>query len=59
MLSFPTIMTIIEVFLEKRTELIKYINWTWYMSFITITITLLLSYWYYLWFFKKIKKMNA
>ncbi|MGO4496405.1 CBO0543 family protein [Paenibacillus sp. 2RAB27] len=58
-LSFPTIMTIIEIFLEKRTDLIKYINWTWYMSFLSITITLLLSYWYYLWFFKKIKKMYA
>jgi hypothetical protein len=58
-LSFPSIMTIVEVLLEKHTDLIKYLNWSWYLSFITITITLLLSYWYYLWFFKKIKKMNA
>jgi len=55
--SFPTVITIIEVFLEKYTELIKYLNWTWYLSFITITITLLISYCYYLWFFKKIKQM--
>lgn len=55
--SFPTVMTIIEILLEKHTELITYINWTWYMSLISMTITLLLSYWYYLWFFGKIKKM--
>ncbi|MFH5181337.1 CBO0543 family protein [Paenibacillus sp. TAB 01] len=55
--SFPTVITIIEVFLEKYTELIKYLNWTWYLSFITVTITLLISYCYYLWFFEKIKKI--
>jgi hypothetical protein len=55
-LSFPTLITIIEVILEKHTNLVKYINWTWYWSYITITLTLLLSYWYYLWFFEKIKK---
>lgn len=56
-LSFPTIITIIEVNLVKYTQLIKYLNWAWYWSFITITFTLLISYSYYLWFFKKIKKM--
>ncbi|MDD9270222.1 CBO0543 family protein [Paenibacillus sp. GCM10023248] len=56
-LSFPTVITIIEVVLEKHTELIKYVNWTWYLSFISITFTLLISYWFYLWFFKKIKEM--
>ncbi|CAG7654882.1 CBO0543 family protein [Paenibacillus allorhizosphaerae] len=56
-LSFPAVITIIEVHLEKYTQLIKYLNWTWYLSFISITITLLLSYGYYRWFFKKIKKI--
>ncbi|WP_409348083.1 CBO0543 family protein [Paenibacillus gyeongsangnamensis] len=56
-LSFPTIITIIEVMLEKYTQLIKYLNWTWYWSFISFTITLLISYGYYLWFFRKIKKI--
>lgn len=55
-LSFPTVITIIEVVLETHTELIKYIHWTWYLSYITLTITLLISYWFYLWFFKKIKE---
>ncbi|WP_436239600.1 CBO0543 family protein [Paenibacillus sp. LjRoot153] len=58
-LSFPSIMTLCEVLLEKYTDLIKYINWSWYLSFITLTITLLLSYWYYLWFCKKTMKMNV
>lgn len=55
-LSFPTLITIAEVLLEKHTELIKYIHWTWYLSFITLTITLFISYWFYIWFFKKIKE---
>ncbi|MGC5327621.1 CBO0543 family protein [Brevibacillus sp. SYSU BS000544] len=54
--SFPTVMTIIEVILEKYTDLVKYRHWTWYWSWITITITLLISYWYFCWFFKKIKQ---
>ncbi|MGO4276587.1 CBO0543 family protein, partial [Paenibacillus sp. TAF58] len=36
-LSFPTVITIIEVNLVKYTQLINYLNWTWYWSFITIT----------------------
>lgn len=56
-LSFPTAITILEVNLVKYTQLIKYLNWAWYWSFITLTFTLLISYGYYLWFFKKIKKM--
>lgn len=56
-LCFPTLITIAEVILEKHTELIKYLHWTWYLSFISITFTLLISYWFYCWFFKEIKKM--
>ncbi|MGG1552271.1 CBO0543 family protein [Paenibacillus ferrarius] len=57
-LSYPTFITIIEVFLEKYTKLIKYIHWAWYWSFTTITLTLLLSYWFYLWFFKAVKHVQ-
>ncbi|GMK40579.1 hypothetical protein PCCS19_36350 [Paenibacillus sp. CCS19] len=57
-LSFPALMTIVEVLLEKNTELIKYIHWSWYWSFITILITLLISYGYYLWFFKKMREIS-
>jgi hypothetical protein len=51
---YPTLMTIIEVLLEKYTETVKYIAWTWYLSWITILITLMISYWYYRWFLRKI-----
>lgn len=57
-LSFPAAMTIVEVLLEHNTELITYIQWSWYWSFITILLTLLISYGYYLWFFKKMREIS-
>lgn len=54
--AFPTVITIMEIFLEKFTEVIHYLHWTWYWSWLTMLITLLISYRYYLWFFKKVKK---
>ncbi|MGG1514580.1 CBO0543 family protein [Paenibacillus oryzisoli] len=58
-LSFPTIITITEVQLEKHTHLIKYLHWSWYWSFLTLTFTLLLSYSFCLWFFKKVKTIRV
>jgi hypothetical protein len=55
-IAFPTVLTIIEVLLEKYTDVIKYLHWAWYWSWLTMLITLLISYRYYLWFFKKVKK---
>ena len=57
--SFPTVITLIEVLLEKYTKVIKYIHWSWFWSWITMLITLLISYWYYRWFFKKIKWLST
>ncbi|MFB9324706.1 CBO0543 family protein [Paenibacillus aurantiacus] len=54
-LGIPGLMTAGEVYLEKHTELIKYLHWAWYWSYLTMTATLLLSYGYYLWFFRKVK----
>ena len=51
--SFPSIMTFIEVLLEKYTDTIEYINWSWFFSWITILITLCISYLYYKWFFNR------
>lgn len=56
--SYPTVITIIEVLLEKHTDLITYIHWSWYWSWITLFITLIISYRYYIWFLKKIKRDN-
>jgi hypothetical protein len=55
-ISLPAVITVLEVLLEKYTNLIEYINWTWYWSFISMTIVLLISYWYYRWFINKIKQ---
>ncbi|MDF2791222.1 MAG: hypothetical protein K0S80_4324 [Neobacillus sp.] len=52
---FPTIMTGTEVILEKYTSVIKYIHWSWYWSWISMYLTLQISYWYYRWINKKIK----
>ncbi|HHY73642.1 MAG TPA: hypothetical protein GX497_10570 [Bacillus bacterium] len=53
---YPSVMTAAELLLEKYTDTIKYIHWTWYWSWITIFITLLISHWYYLWFINKVKR---
>ena len=49
---YCTSMTIIEVFLEKYTEILKYINWTWYITWITLFITFYITRMFYVWFFK-------
>lgn len=40
---FGAAITAIEYPLEKYTDLITYLNWTWFTSFYTLTITFLLS----------------
>ncbi|MCZ8518597.1 MULTISPECIES: CBO0543 family protein [Paenibacillus] len=52
-LGFPTGMTLVEVVIEKYTELIEYTHWTWYWSWITLTATFFLSRSFYLWFYGK------
>lgn len=42
-LLFSAGITIIEYPLERYTDLIKYINWSWFTTFYTLTITFLLS----------------
>jgi hypothetical protein len=46
-------LTIIEVFVEKHTQILNYIHWEWYVTWITFFITFYLSRKYYLWFFRK------
>jgi MFS family permease len=42
-----------EVIFEKYTDLIKYIHWEWYYSWISILLTLSLLRYFMKWFFKK------
>ncbi|WP_216827433.1 CBO0543 family protein [Alkalihalobacterium elongatum] len=46
-------ITVVEVLLERYTKLIKYVNWKWYWSFITLALTDFSSRLFYRWFFKK------
>jgi hypothetical protein len=50
---FPTAMTILEVLIERYTNLIKYINWTWYWSWLSLLLYDLITFCYYMWFIKK------
>lgn len=49
---FCTIMTAIEVILEKYTDIIEYLHWTWYVTWITLFITFYMSRKFYVWYFK-------
>jgi hypothetical protein len=57
-MAYPSVLTMIEVILEKYTNVIKYIRWHWYWSWISFVITLLITYWYYLWFDKKMTQLK-
>ena len=49
---YCTTMTVLEVFVEKYTNILKYIHWTWYITWITLFITFYITRKYYEWFFK-------
>ncbi len=50
--NFCSVMTLIEVICERFTNIITYLHWTWYLTWITLFITFYLSRQYYRWFFK-------
>ncbi|ABN51906.1 MAG TPA: hypothetical protein DEF39_10175 [Hungateiclostridium thermocellum] len=49
---YTAAITVFEVILEKYTQNIKYINWTWYYTFLSVYLTFFLSRAYFKWFFK-------
>ncbi|MBU3180222.1 CBO0543 family protein [Clostridium psychrophilum] len=49
---YCTTMTILELITEKYTNILKYIHWTWYITWITLFITFFISRTYYKWFFR-------
>ncbi len=53
---YCTILTGIEVIVEKHTNILKYIHWTWYISWISFFVTFYVTRAYYMWFFKLNKK---
>lgn len=58
---YCTALTIIEVIVEKYTNILKYIHWNWCISWITFFITFYITRKYYEWFFrlKKPAKHNS
>ncbi|RAP75198.1 CBO0543 family protein [Paenibacillus montanisoli] len=50
---FPSWMTALEVLLENYTQLIHFIRWQWYWTWITLLVTFYISRQFYLWFIKK------
>ncbi|MCM3569230.1 CBO0543 family protein [Neobacillus mesonae] len=51
--GFSSVLTIVEVIIEKYTDLIRYIHWEWYISWITICISLFIVRLFCVWFFAK------
>ncbi|WP_319005465.1 CBO0543 family protein [Metabacillus litoralis] len=42
-LAISTLLTVSEIFLEKYTDLINYLHWSWYWTLNTLFITFMLS----------------
>lgn len=49
---YCTTITGLEVLVEKYTKILKYIHWSWYITWITLFITFYMTRKYYMWFFK-------
>lgn len=45
-------MTVIEVIAERYSNVIRYIHWTWHITWITLFLTFFLSRCFYVWFFR-------
>jgi hypothetical protein len=50
--AFCSVLTLLEIIFEQYTLLISYIKWDWYVTWISVYAALLLSHWFYKWFFK-------
>jgi hypothetical protein len=50
--AYCSIMTILEVLIERHTKLILYTGWTWYWTWISLFLTFYLTRLYYVWYFK-------
>jgi hypothetical protein len=49
---FCSFLTVIEVVVEKYTDILVYLHWSWYITFVTLFITFFMSRQFYKWFFK-------
>jgi hypothetical protein len=51
--SHAALLTLVEVVVERYTNLIKYVKWKWYWSYLTMVLTYYSSRLFYRWFFKE------
>ena len=58
-ISFAGFFTIVEVVLERYTTLVKYHEWKWYWTLVSVIISLYLNHKYYLWFRKRLVKVES
>ncbi|MCL6571025.1 MAG: hypothetical protein K6T88_05000 [Bacillus sp. (in: Bacteria)] len=49
---FCTTLTIVELIIEKKTDLIIYIHWSWYWTWLSLFATFFMSRTFCVWFFK-------
>ena len=56
--NYCSAITFVEVLIERYTDIIEYIHWEWYVTWITLFITFYVSRRFYLWFFKLTKKIG-
>lgn len=56
--SYCSVLTVIEAIEERYTEILKYIHWSWPVSFITFLITFYMSISYTRWFFKDVRRKD-
>ncbi|MDR7001358.1 CBO0543 family protein [Neobacillus niacini] len=61
--GYSSFLTIVEVMIENYTHLIKYLHWEWYISWITIGLSLFITRLFCRWFFaigrKKIETIRG
>lgn len=57
--SFCTVMTIVEVVLESHTQLIQYVHWKWYWTWISLFIVFWISRLFYIFFFERLPRITS
>lgn len=57
--AFSTVLTVIEVLLERSTNLIRYLNWHWYYTFFSLLATFYLSRCLCVLFFRELYRWNS
>ena len=51
--GYTSLLTIAEVMMEKHTDLIEYIHWEWYITWISVCLTFFMTRLFCVWFFAK------